>query len=234
MMTRLTCCCLMALVGFGGAALAQTPASAGGQFVVASGSGSLRRAPDRAWVSIAAESRATTPVEAQRLSAEAMTAVQKALAGAAVPEDAIRTTGYSLQPDMQYDDGRARVRGYIARNQIEVRVDDLARLGPVIDAAGASGATSMAGLRFGLQDRESVEQEALQLAVKDAIARARAMAAGAGVTLGSVLRIEQRGDLAGPPMPFATMRQAADTVETPIAPGELEIGADVTVTVAIE
>ena len=73
----------------------------------------------------------------------------------------------------------ANERGYIARNQIDVRVDDLDRLGPAIDAAGASGATSMAGLRFDLKDRAGAEREALRLAVEDAMARAKAIAAGA-------------------------------------------------------
>src|SRR6188768_1725646 len=92
--------------------------------IVTRGQASVKRAPDQAWVSIAAESRASTSAEAQRLAAEAMKAVDSALSRAGVTESAIRTTGYSLQPDMEYVNGRGRVRGYIARNQVEVRVDD--------------------------------------------------------------------------------------------------------------
>ena len=126
-------------------ALAQTPPPQAPSVpvLVTQGSGTLKRAPDQAWVSIAAEARAATPADAQRQAAEAMTAVQTALRNAKLPADAIRTTGYTLQPDFQYEGGRTRIRGYIARNQIDVRVDDLYRLGPAIDAAGASGATSL-------------------------------------------------------------------------------------------
>ena len=113
----------------------------------------LKRVPDQAWVQIAAETRAQTPAEAQRLAAEAMTSVQAALKKAGIAADAMKTTGYSLQPDIDWSGGRSRVRGYIARNQIEVRVDALDQFGAVIDAAGSSGATSMAGLRFDLKDR---------------------------------------------------------------------------------
>ncbi len=227
-----------AVTAIGTAAFAQQtpPAPASGPpVIVTRGHATVKRAPDQAWVSIASESRASTPAEAQRLAAEAMTAVQSALAKAALPTDAIRTSGYSLQPDMEYTGGRARVRGYIARNQIEVRVDNLDRLGHVIDAAGSSGATSMSGLRFDLKERKAVEREALRLAVEDAMGRAKAIAAGAGASLGTIVRIEEHVEDAVP-RPYMTMRTetAAQGPPTPITPGELEIEGTVTVTVGIK
>lgn len=204
--------------------------------IVTRGQATLKRVPDQAWVQIAAETRASTPAEAQRLAAEAMTSVQTTLKKAGVAEDAMKTSGYSLQPDIDWSGGRSRVRGYIARNQIEVRVDALDRIGAVIDAAGSSGATSMAGLRFDLKDRVAVEREALGLAVQDAMARARAIAAGAGATLGPILRIDEQGS--EPPRRIdymTTMRAeaAAAPPPTPISPGEIEIQVSVTLTVAI-
>jgi uncharacterized protein YggE len=199
--------------------------------IVTQGSGVIKRAPDQAWVSIAAETRATSPAEAQRLAAEAMTAVLKALGPAGLAPDAIKTTAYSLQPDMDHSGGRARVRGYIARNQIEVRVDDLAKIGPVIDAAGSAGATQMAGLRFDVKERAALEQEALKLAVQDALARARAMAAGAGASLGPIVRIEEAGG--APPRMYRTAMTIAESANTPVTPGDLEIRADVTLAVRI-
>lgn len=208
----------------------QTPPAA--PVIVTQGEASIKRAPDQAWVGIAAESRATSPAEAQRLAADAMKSVQSSLSKVGLGQDAIRTTGYSLQPDVQYTDGRARVRGYIVRNQIEVRVDDLQKLGAVLDAAGGSGATSMSGLRFDLKERATAEREALTLAVRDAMARARALANGGGVKLGSILRIDESGQPRPTPMPYMTMR-AEGAPQTPITPGEIEISAQVQVTVLI-
>jgi uncharacterized protein YggE len=204
--------------------------------IVTRGQASLKRAPDQAWVSIAAESRASASAEAQRLNAEAMQAVTAALTRAGLPAEAIRTTGYSLQPDMEYVSGRGRVKGYIARNQLEVRVDDLKKLGAVLDAAGLSGATSMSGLRFDISNRASVEREALGLAVQDAMARARAIASGAGVTVGPIVRIDDQYQ-SSPPM-YAMgagggARLAAAPPETPISAGELEVRAEVMMTVVI-
>jgi uncharacterized protein YggE len=204
--------------------------------IVTRGEATVKRAPDQAFVAIASESRAPTPGDAQRLAAEAMTAVQAALKTASIPADAIRTTGYSLQPDIEYQSGRQRVRGYIARNQIEVRVDVLDRIGSVIDAAGQSGATSIAGMRFDLKNRRAAEQEALKLAVEDAMGRAKALASGAGATLGPIVRIEEQLS-ERPPIPYMPMRAEAVTAAappTPVSPGELEIQAHVTLTVSIK
>ena len=186
--------------------------------IVTRGEGTIKRAPDQAFVSIAAE---------------AMTSARNALQKAGVAADAVKTTGYSLNPDMEWVNGRSRVRGYIARNQIEVRVDALEKIGAVLDAAGSSGATSIAGLHFDLRDRAVVERDALRLAVEDAMARARAIASGAKGTLGPILRIEDQVEMYKPtPIPM-TMRAEAAAPQTPVSPGEIEITARVTLTVRI-
>ncbi len=213
------------------AALAQTPP--GPPVIVTTGQAEIEMAPDVAWVSIAAESRGAEPGTAQRAAAEAMSAVQAALAAAGIDRADVRTTGYSVQPDMDRSGGRSRVIGYIARNQVEVRVLDLGRLGAVIDAAGASGATSMAGLRFDLADRATVERDALRRAVEDAIWRARAIADGARMTLGPIVRIDEQAQFR--PSYGAEMRMAAaPPAETPISPGQVQISAQVTLTVQIK
>ena len=204
-----------------------------GAVIVTRGSGTIKRAPDQAWVTIGAETRATTPAEAQRLAAEAMAAVMKSIGALKMSADAIKTTGYSLQPDIEYTDGRQHVRGYIARNQIEVRVDDLPKVAAVIDAVGPAGATSVPGLRFDLKGRAEAERQALQLAVEDALGRARAMAAGAGASLGPILRIEEFSHVPSP-VPYQAMRaMSAESAPTPISAGDLEIHAEVALTVSI-
>ncbi|HVQ41032.1 MAG TPA: SIMPL domain-containing protein [Vicinamibacterales bacterium] len=201
--------------------------------IVTRGEASLKRAPDQAFVSIAAEARAASPAEAQRNAADSMKAVQAAISKAGISNEAVRTTGYSMQPDMEYTNGRSRVRGYIVRNQLEVRVDDLEKLAGVIDAAGQSGATSMAGLRFDLKDRATVEREALRLAVQDAMARARAIASGANAQLGAIVRIDEQGGYEPPQIQAMSAMRMEKAADTPVSPGELEVRAQVMLTVGI-
>ena len=154
----------------------------------------MKQAPDRAWVTIAAESRARTAPEAQRLNTDAMTAVLEKIKAAGIPADAIQTTGYNLQPEFDYANGKQTLRGYVARNQVQVRVDALAKTGDVIAAAVGTGATNVSGVRFDLKDRDAAEREALRLAVHDARRRADAAATGAGVQIDRVIRIEEQRD----------------------------------------
>ncbi len=227
---------IVAWLALGAPALAQVaPHAPEAPVVVTTGEAVIKRVPDRAWVTITAESRARTPREAQRLNAEAMSSVMARLKSFALEPNAIQTSSYGVQPEYDYANGRQTLRGYAARNSVEVRVDDLARLGEIMDAAVASGATSVAGVRFDLRDRTAAERDALKQAVADAKARADAAASGAGMRVDRVLRIEeQRSGPMPPPRPLVmAMRAEGAEATTPIAPGELEIRSQVTLTAAI-
>src|SRR5213083_1864037 len=87
--------------------------------IVTTGEAVVRRPPDRAFVTVSVETRAKSPRDAQRLNAEAMAEVQQRLAAARVPKDAIRTTGYDLQQEFDFNQGRRIPREFAARNAIE-------------------------------------------------------------------------------------------------------------------
>ena len=216
---------------------AQTPPQPSeGPVVVTAGEAIVKRVPDRAWVQITAESRARNPREAQKLNADAMSAVLQKLKGAGLPADALQTRGYDLQPDYDYSNGRQTVRGYVARNTVEVRVDELPRVGEIVDMAVTAGATSVSGVRFDLKDKEPAEREALRLAVEDARRRAEAAAAGAGMKVERVIRIEEQRVVVTPPRPVAmAMRAEASQAAgaPPVEAGELELRGAVTLTATI-
>src|SRR3954469_2728074 len=92
---------------------AQQVTAAAPPVIVTSGEGVVKRAPDRAWVSVAAESRARTAPEAQKLNADAMTAVLDKIKSLGVPSDAIQTTGYTLQAEFEYRNGRQNPIGFV-------------------------------------------------------------------------------------------------------------------------
>jgi len=217
------------------------PAAAGAQpspapdtpLVVTTGEGLIQAAPDRAWITISAESRAGNPRDAQRRNVEAMTPVIDKLRAAGIPADAIRTIGYDLQQEWDFVNNKRVSRGYVARNTIEVRVDTIDRIGELLEIAVGSGATSVGGIRFDLKDRGKLEREALRLAVAEARADADAAASAAGLTIARVLRIDAQRFGGGPvPLPrVAMMREQAAAAETPpISAGQIEVRAQVTLT----
>jgi uncharacterized protein YggE len=220
--------------------------------VVAQGEALLKRMPDRAFLTIATEVRDGKAANARKKSAEAMTEIRAAVGTVGIAESAIRTSGFSLQPEMECSGGKPSVRNYVVRNQIEIRIDDLDKLADVIDAANTpkNVAITVGSPRYELKDKDAAEVEALRMAVQTAMARAKTMAAGAGQSLGAVQRIQQGGvsvSMPGQPtfrvaggLPAGAGRgggggvvAAEPVIETPITPGELEIRANVTVTVQI-
>ena len=124
----------------------------------------------------------------------------------------------------------------VAQNTVEIRVDDLDRVGDLIDAMVAAGAYSVEGPNLALKDPASIQLEALKHATEDARAKAEAVAAGAGRSIDRVLRIEERhdaGDIAAlPRVPANASTPAA--VETPVARGQISATARVTLTASLK
>lgn len=227
---------LVLMLGSASPLLAQESANAAGNqipSIVTTGNAIVRRAPDQAFVSVGVETRARTPRDAQAQNAQAMTAVQQRIAAAGIPKDAVRTTGYSIQQEFDFANGKRTPRGYAASNGVEVRVDAVERVGDVLDAMVDAGATSVSGVRFDLKDRAGAEREALRLAVVDGRARAEAIASGAGRTIDRILRVvdaPQPRFKGAPQMMLERSVASAADASTPIAPGEIEIRAEVEVT----
>jgi uncharacterized protein YggE len=90
-------------------------------------------------------------------------------------------------------------------------------------------------VRFDLKDRTGADRDALKRAVADARSRGEAAASAANVTVDRVLRIEEQRAVMQDPRPMMMMRRelAADSAQSPIVPGELEIRAVVTLTLGI-
>ena len=235
---------LIAVAGFVSPAHAQPPGPPA-PVVVASGEHRIKVAPDQAWVVVSLQTRDAKAPEARRLGAAAMTAVTAALRNTGLAADTVQTIGFALQPEYEYVNGRQRMKGFLLSNQVQVRIDDVSKVADVLDAVGGlslptSSTITIAGLRFDLKNRASVERDALKGAVEDAMARAKSMAAGAGLSLGRTLRIEESGDQVmpkfnAPPMMASVSRGGGDAAgETPIAPSDIEIRAQVTLTIEIK
>lgn len=202
-------------------------------FVIASGEGVVKRAPDQVFVTVASEARSRQPREAQAQNAKVATAIRARLAAFKLADDAIRTESVDMQPQFDYANGKQTLRGYLAVNVIEVRLDDVGRVGDVVDAVIAAGATRVAGVRFTLEDMAGAEQEALKLASAAALARGRAMAAGVGRAVERVFRLDETGSSNRPPSPQPMMMramaaEAADAPVTPVTAGDIEVRVTVT------
>jgi uncharacterized protein len=229
------------LIGGAMVLLAALPASGAAQFsqrpdpvrpvLTVSASAEVELVPDRASLGVAVETRGRTAAEAASANARLQTAVIDAIKAAGVPATQLRTAALSVSPEYQYPEGGGRptIVGYQASNRVTVEMRDLSRVGAVLDAALAKGATSVDGPRFSASDPSAARKAALEQAVRKARGEAEAIATAAGVRLGGVLEISSDESPVEVRASDVMMRARAMSAEsTPIETGTLTVRAAVT------
>jgi uncharacterized protein YggE len=206
-----------------------SPALADPHTIAMSGHGEVKAAPDQAQVTAGVSSNAPTAAAALAANTTRMRAVFAALTRLGIPDKNIQTVNFSVSP--QYTNGGdnqpPRLTGYQVNNEVSVRLDDVARLGIVLDALVTSGANQMNGISFSIKDTATMLGRARGQAVADARARAETYARAAGVSLGPIQSISESGNDTPRPMYKAAMMSASRAV--PVAAGEESVAADVSI-----
>ena len=195
--------------------------------ITASGLGSVTTVPDRAHFSFGVQAQSRTASQALEAADAQLARVVAALRSAGIAQADIQTEQISLSPRTS-EDG-VEIVGYVAVSSVSVRVRNLDRAGPVVDAAVGAGANQVYGPSLTRSDQEAVYRSALKAAYADARAKAQALAEAAGVTLGAMTSTVEGG--ASAPMPLAAGR--AEDAKATIEPGTQEIQASVSVTFAV-
>ena len=208
-----------------------------GGLITVSGSASVERPPDTAVVRLGIQTQAPTASEAQKAANGVAASILASLGELGIAGDAIQTSRLQLfpvfesaQPGMPRH-SEPRVVGYRATNAIAVTLDDLDRIGPVIDRSIDSGANRIDSVDLRLEDDEEARREALGGAVRDARAKAEVIAAALDQPLGAVIEVSE-GGISAPPIVYretAAIGRMASDAATPISTGSLTVSASVTV-----
>lgn len=119
---------------------------------------------------------------------------------------------------------------YRVTNMVQVTIRDLAKLGPILDAAVNAGGNAAYGISFGIDDPKPLEAEARAKAMEQARAQAEQLAKLAGHSLGDVVTItEEFGGGPIRPMMMAKMAMAESYGGTPVSAGEVTVSSQVQV-----
>lgn len=189
-------------------------------------------APDRARIDVGVVTQADTSQHAAAQNAEKLDATLNRLRSLLGPHADIKTISYSLTPSYRYPQGGDPIiTGYTATNIVRIMLDDLTKVGSVIDTATQAGANRIQSLQFTLKDEQPVLARALGEAAKKARQKAESLASALGVRVLRVLTATESGPAATPFRDIAFARSEA--VATPIEPGTIEVRATVSLTVEI-
>ena len=176
-------------------ALVLLPTSAGAQAdarrISVVGKASLSARNDTARLVLAVDARARTRREAIRRSSVRMRRVLRALGSAQIADRDLRTGSVTV---FRLRNRRGRPLGrFEARQGVRVTVRDAERAGAIVDVAVRAGGVPVEGPTFFLADERGLLRRALVAALRDARAKAAALAAEAGLTLGVPTSIREAG-----------------------------------------
>ncbi|MGB9180911.1 MAG: SIMPL domain-containing protein [Pyrinomonadaceae bacterium] len=206
--------------------------------VVVTGNSTVRAQPDTANIFIAVITQSKTAIDAQQQNATRTDAVVRALKSAAGAGAEIKTSGYTIEPQRVYKENQPQtIVGYEARNRVTVTMNDLKKVGPLLDAAAQSGANNIDGISFTLRNDREARAQALAEATREAMSKAQTLAQTLG---GRVLRIVEVQEGGAMPRPIyqdysggMSNRVSAQAV-TPVEVGTLDINSQVQLVALIE
>ena len=220
------CAILILFTAFGSTAFAEERVPT----ISVSGEGRVEAAPDCATISIGVTSFDRDATKVQNENSRIATDVINSITSLGIDRKNIRTGNYNFQQRYRYDDkGKQIFDGYEVNNTVTVAVNDLSKVGKVIDTALASGANRIDSLNFGIRDRENFQSDALKLAVRDARRKAEIVASELGKRIVGIVNVSiNSAPIIAPRSEKLMMTSnAADSFSTPIEAGTLSCSASV-------
>jgi uncharacterized protein YggE len=202
--------------------------------VSVSGNGRSTVTPDRFSFNVGVHTVAPTVEEALNENNTRVAAVIAALKKGGATEKEIQTSGFSIFPQQDYQQGQLpRILGYQVQNNINVRRTQIGDAGKLLQVAVNAGVNTSSGLQFEVSDPTKGRDQGLTAAYADARAKAALLAQAAGRTLGRALSISEGTQMVPPrPYPTATRAMAMEArveQDVPVEAGTQEMSYTVSV-----
>lgn len=231
--TRLSLVGALVFVLAAAPALAAPEGDAPSRTMTVSGNGIATGKPDIATINLGVLSEAKTATAALAENNQKMSMLFSSLKKAGIKEDDIQTSRFDVSPRYAKNHtgssySERRIDGYRVSNQVHVIVRDLDRFGKILDAAVGDGANTMNRISFGFSDPEPLVDKARINAILDAKRKAALYAETAEIGLGKILTFQEQ--YSGSPQPKQARMMAENMSSVPIAVGESQISASVTIT----
>lgn len=193
------------------------------------GVGTLKAAPDMALINSGVITQRPTAKAALAANTKKMTAVFDTLKKSGFEKKDLQTSNFNVGPRYKYskDGTPPRIIGYQVTNQLTIRVRELAKLGELLDLMAQVGANRMGQIRFTHSNIEELQDKARELAITDALRKAKIYTSGTGSEIVKILSISENS-YHPRPRPLAMERSAkVARSDVPIASGENSISTRV-------
>lgn len=207
--------------------------------IAVSGTGKVSVRPDTAEISVGVSSLAPSAAAALTANSAAMAALLATLKSNGIDSRDVTTSNFNVNPEYRQNNSVSdqnrppQVVGYRVENEVRIKVRNINSLGPLLDATVRSGANNVHSIAFSIDQPDPFVDKARVLAVADAKRKAEIYAQASGIKLGRVLYLSEAGLAPQPPQP-RMMMSAMGGGSVPVAIGENDVEASITVVYAIE
>ena len=225
--------CVLAIAGYQtlrgdpstASARSVTP-SATSQVLHVTGAATVHLRPDRATISFSVSGQGGSMAEAETAASRNMSKLIAAMTADGVARKDLQTHDQNASQDGS--------GGYVAYQSLDVTVRHVLGAGKLVAAGVATGAVrDSTGPVFSMSSQQRGEDDALAAAVKQARARAQAIAGAAGLRITGVVSIQQQEQpIYAYPEPYAAADAGAKVLSAlrpPVRPGRQDVSASVTI-----
>jgi len=212
--------------------------------VTAQGFSSIDASPDEVSVYLNIETKAQTAQEAQSKNLEISDSVQTALTNLGTESKDIQLQNYNIYPQYDYSNGQQTQKGYIASQQIVVKVKDFKLVPGIVDKSVEAGAlVQTINFELSTEKQNEIKNIALKAASEDAKKKAEATASGLGKSLGSLVSVQSQDFYYPGPIAYYAKAENTGVAEAigqarqaaaSLAPRDIETTASVSVTYKLQ
>jgi uncharacterized protein YggE len=198
------------------------------------GDATVTAKPDRALLDVGVLTQEKQSQNAAAQNAKQIDTVVVALHKLLGADADIKTINYALNPDYQYRPlgGKSAVSSYTAMNVVRVTMDDLDKVGAVIDAATQAGANHVESVRYTVRDQQVLHSQAVREAALKARANADALASALNLKIVRIVSVEE-GDTSPGPDAGDLRDSAGPAAPPPVQSSSFVVTANVTLTVEV-
>lgn len=149
------------------------------------GYGLVKALPDEATIDVTAKALEKDVKEARSICEKNTASFIKALEALGVKKKDLESESISISPRYSYDPkkNKQKLEGYIALRNIKIRTQDFSILGAITTAAVEAGIDEINGISYAIKDESSLQKQADQKAIENALSQAQALADGFKVKL---------------------------------------------------
>lgn len=214
--------------------------------ITVEGTGKGTSIPNLAVISFSVTEEGASVAEAQDKATEKTNAALDGVKGLSIDEKDVKTVSYNVYPKYDYGapcyngycpERSPKITGYQVSQTVEVKVRDTGKAGDVLQALGNLGVQNISGPNFTVDEEDAVKNVAREEAIKEAKAKAKALADELGVHLGKVVSFYENTGGYPTPMYEGYGKGVASADVAMVAPslptGEQETSVTVSITYEI-